>query len=265
MLARRGLLVAVALTAGCDGGAPRWDPIFLDGRAVAVAGDTLLAFTRQGDARITVRDRRTGATYARGENALTSPYHVQAQGGHWYVSDTEEGRSRIVVFSSDWELERELSLDDVAATPHQFAVLPDGRIVVEAPAGGLVTLTDDAPQPFAAAAASTRPAIIVAAGGGVLHAAHGTEIALYNENGNLRARRPWPWNERAYVTDLSVDWRGRIHALVGGDRDGSFRVFTLDRNTFEPIRWSEASAAATFVVGRLGELEPDSVGHWVER
>lgn len=258
--------LALALATACEPGGPRWDPIFLDGRAVTASGDTVLAFTLQGETRITVRDRRTGATYTRGENALMSPYHVQEQDGRWYVSDTREDQNRIVVFSSDWEVERVIPLDGVTSTPHQFAVLPDGRVVVEAPGGQLAVVTDDGARPFADVATGTRSALLVAASGGVLHAVPGEEIALYNENGNLRVRlRPWPWDESAYLADLVVDWRGRIHALLGGDRDGSFRAFTLDRNTFEPIRWSAASATATFVVGRLGELEPGEVEEWVGR
>lgn len=258
----------VGAIAGCKPTTPKWDPIFLDGRAVAAAGDTLLAFTHQGDPGITVRDRRTGAVYSRGASALASPYHVQELGGRWYVSDARAGEYRIVVFSSDWDVEREIPLAELTAVPHQFAVLPDGRIVLEGNDTTLIAIgtnRSDSIETFAHVEADARPGFLLAANGGVVYAAPGTSIVLFNEHGNIRWHAKWPWDDpNAFMADLAVDWRGRIHALLGGDEHGTFRAFTLDRNTGEPIRWSDASAKASFVVGRLGTLEPDSVEAWLE-
>lgn len=251
----------------CKPAAQSWDPIFLNGRAVAAAGDTLLAFTRLSDPGIMVRDRRTGAVYSRGGSALASPYQVQELGGHWYVSDARSGKYWIDVFSSDWDLERQIPLDGLTSVPHQFAVLPDGRIVLEANDTTLIAVDtdpDNSVEVFAHIEADARPGMLIAANGGVVYAAPGTSIILFNEHGNVRWHAQWPWNDNAYMADLAVDWRGRIHALLGGDQNGTFRAFTLDRNTGEPIRWSEPSATASFVVGRLGELQPDSIDTWVK-
>ncbi len=254
--------LAVALQAACAPGGSK-DLIFIDGRAVAAAGDTLLALTRQGDPSIIVRDRRTGAGYTRAEHALASPHHIQEQDGRWYVSDSEDGRAVIVVFSSLWEVERRIPVAEFATAPHQFAVLPDGRIVLETTGGRLIALSQDSVSTFALVEESTRTGLLIAALGGVLHAVPDRTVTLYNDRGNIRWRRPWPWGERAFVTDLAVDPQGRLHALAGEQGRDQFYAYSLDRNTGEPIRWSVPSRQATFVVGRLGEIEPDSAGNWI--
>lgn len=260
-------MLVVGAVVACESTTQNWDPVFLDGRAVAAAGDTLLAFTRTADASITVRDRRTGAVYSRGASALASPYQVQELGGRWYVSDSRAGKYRIVVFSSDWDLQREIPLDDLNSVPHQFAVLPDGRIVLEANDTTLVAVGTDpnnSVEVFTHIDADARPGMLLAANGGVVYAAPGTSVILFNEHGNVRWNAQWRWNDpNAFLANLAVDWRGRIHALLGGDQNGTFRIFTLGRDSGEPIRWSEPSATPSFVVGRLGELEPDSTATWV--
>ena len=84
-----GALWSVLVT-GCGAPSTSQDLIFVDGRAVASAGDSLLAIARQGERAITVRERETGAVFPRGEQALTSPHHVQERAGIWYVSDAAE-------------------------------------------------------------------------------------------------------------------------------------------------------------------------------
>ncbi len=238
--------------------------IFIDGRAVTASGDSLLAFTRQGTPEIVVRDRRSGAVYRRGTNTLLSPHHIQELDGRWYVSDVEEGAASVVVFSGQWDFERRIPVQGVAAAAHQFAVLPSGQVVVEAADQRLVAVGADSVTTFALVEGSDRTGLLVAALGGVLHAVPGRAITLYNAQGNIRWRLPWEWAEGVYVTDIAVDGQGRIHVLAGEARRNAFRCFTLSPTTGEVIRWSEESAAATFVVERLGELKPDSTAHWIE-
>jgi hypothetical protein len=237
--------------------------IFIDGRAVAASGDSLLAFTRQGTSEIVVRDRRSGAVYRRGTNTLLSPHHIQEMDGRWYVSDAEEGTASVVVFSGQWDFERRIAVQEVAAASHQFAVLPDGRIVVEATDQRLVSVGPDSATTFALVEPSDRTGLLVAALGGVLHAAPGRAVTLYNAQGNIRWRQPWDWAEGVYVTDVAVDGQGRIHVLAGEALRNTFRSFTLSPTTGEVIRWSEPGATATFVVERLGETRPDSTARWI--
>ena len=253
--------LAVALVAACDAPGPAEMLIFIDGRAVAASGDSLLAFTRQGTSEIVVRDRRSGALYRRGTNTLRSPHHIQELDGRWYVSDAEEGAASVVVFSAQWDVERRIPVQDVAAAPHQFAVLPDGRVVVEATEGRLLAVGPDSTSTFALVEQSDRTGLVVAAAGGVLHAVPKRTLTLYNAQGNIRWRLPWEWGEGVYVSDVAVDGQGRIHVLAGAP--GEFRSFTLSPTTGEVIRWSEPAAAATFVVERLGETKPDSTAHWI--
>lgn len=237
--------------------------IFIDGRAVTASGDSLLAFTRQGTSEIVVRDRRSGAVYRRGTNTLRSPHHIQELDGRWYVSDVEGGEASVVVFTPQWDLERRIPLHDVASAPHQFAVLPDGRIVVEASEQRLVAVGPDSTSTFALVEGSGRTGLLVAAAGGVLHAAPDRGITLYNAQGNIRWRLAWPWHEGTYVTDIAVDGQGRIHVLAGEARRNTFVCFTLSPITGEVIRWSVPGPAATFVVERMGEIKPDSTAHWI--
>jgi len=237
--------------------------IFIDGRAVAASGDTLLAFSRLGTSEIVVRDRRSGAVYRRGTNTLRSPHHIQELDGRWYVSDVEEGAASVVVFSGQWDPERRIPLRDVASAPHQFAVLPGGRVVVEATDGRLVAVGADSAATFALVEQSGRTGLLVAAAGGVLHAVPDRSITLYNAQGNIRWRLPWPWQEGAFVTDIAVDGQGRVHVLAGEELRNTFVCFSLSPTTGEVIRWSVPGPAATFIVERMGEIRPDSTAHWI--
>ncbi len=211
-----------------------------------------------------VRDRRTGAVYTRARNVLHSPHHIQENAGKWYVSDVETGRSSIVVFSTQWEVERRIPTDTIASAPHQFAVLTDGRIVVEAPGGRLAAISDDSVTTFALVEQSTRTGFVVAAQGGVLHVVPGRAMTLYNQNGNIRWRYRWRFSEAAYLTDLAADAQGRMHLLLGEEGTGQFFAFTLSNITGEVIRWSTPGPSATFVVERMGEIKPDSAARWIQ-
>ncbi len=264
MTVRRLMLgVLAAALAAC--GAPRSseDLIFVDGRAVAVAGDSLLVLTRQGTRGVLQRDRRTGAIDTIGAGILRSPQHLQEHQGQWYVSDVDRGRPSIAVFSADKEFQRRISLDDISSAAHQFAVLPDSRIVTESADGRLVALADDSTSTFAISERSSRTGLVIGALGGVIHAVPGWAITLYNEFGNIRWRLAWPWHERAFVTDLALDAHGRIHVLAGEEGTNVFVVFTLSPLTGEVVRWSARGPSATFVVDRLGNILPDSVERWL--
>jgi hypothetical protein len=234
---------------------------------VAASGDTLLAFTRQGTTEVTVRDRRSGAVYARGLNVLRSPRHIEERSGRWYVSDVDGARATIAVFTSLWEFERWIPVDEYASAAHEFAVLPDGRIVIEARDGRLVVMGTDSAETFALVEQSSRTGIVLGALGGVLHAVPDRAVTLYNELGNVRWRLPWPWHERAYVTDIAVDGQGRIHVLAGEETEAgrqSFVAFSLSPITGEVVRYSqEPGGSATFVVKRMGEVERDSAARWL--
>jgi len=259
-------VLAVALVAGCSTPGPPEALIFIDGRAVAASGDTLLAFSRQGTNEITVRDRRSGAVYARGTADLSSPHHIQEVGGTWYVSDVLEGRAEVVVFSPGWEVVRRIDLAGLASAPHQFAVLPDGRVVVEAADGRLTVVGEDGDSTFALVEQGPRTGLLAGARGGVLHGVPGISITLYNELGNIRWRLPWEWHEGTYATDMAVDGQGRVHILVGEETEfgrSSFVAFQLSPTTGEVIRWSQPSNAATYIVKRMGEILPDSSARWL--
>jgi hypothetical protein len=261
---RRWRLVALAaLVGGCAPGPPSQDPIFVEGRAVAVAGDSLLAVTRRGDGGIRVRDRRTGAVSVRAEAVLRSPHHLEEVGGRWYASDVDEqGGAWLVVFTSQWEVQQRIRLNTIATAPHQFAVLPDGRIVLEAPDGQLVALHREGVSTFATFEPGPRTGFLVGAQGGVLHAVPDRSYTLYNENGNVRWWREWEWREEAFVSDLATDARGRMHILLGEGQPGTFVAFTMSTTTGEIIRFSEPGPVATFGIERLGEIVPDEAARW---
>jgi hypothetical protein len=233
---------------------------------VAAAGDSVLAITRQAQSSIILRDRRTGAVYTRGAEVLHSPHHVQERDGTWYVSDVDDHGAWIVAFDAQWEVVERWRVDSVATAPHQFAVLPDGRIVVEGKNARLVAIRGDSLETFALFDPATRTGLLVAAQGGVIHAVPDRYITLYNANGNMRWRLPWQWHEEVFVNDLTVDPQSRIHMLAseGGARS-RFVCFTLSPTTGEVVRWSEPGSAATFLATRLGEIMPDSVDHWLQR
>lgn len=258
-----GLMVTVSLAA-CGAETSSLRPIFIEGRAVESVGDTMVAVTHQGTPGLLVRHLRTRTVDTLGAAVLRSPFHVQWMNGRWYVSDVETGRPMIVILQRDGQLERRIDLGDVTGTAHQFAVLPNGHIVVPARDRRLVELEDDTVTTFALTESDMRHGIVVAASGGVLHAVPDHTITLYNEFGNIRWRIDWPWLETAYVTDIAVDMRGRPHVIAGiPSEGGTFIVYSLTRETGEVWRWSDQLPVATFVVSALGEVVPDSASNWI--
>jgi hypothetical protein len=255
-----GSLLAVI---SCGNPTTQRNLIFVDGRGVAAIGDSMLAITRQGDPAILVRERRTGATYARGTQALTSPHHVQEHDGQWYVSDARGGEDWIVVFDAEWEVATEIRIDTLGATPHQFAILPSGDIVLEGHGARLLVVRGDSVATFAVFEPTQRTGFLSAASGGVLHAVPDRDVTLYNQNGNIRWKLPWQWEENAYLADLSVDARGRIHLLFGVPGERTFVCFSLSTPTGEVLRWSQPGPTSTFSVERLGEIHPDEVANWI--
>ncbi len=208
--------------------------------------------------------REGGAVDTLGADVLLGPVQIQELAGHWYVSDVEDGKSLLVILSASGEVVRRIALDTIASAPHQFAALPDGRVVVEAPDGRLVALSDTGVATFALTPDSpTRTGLLVAGHGGALHAVPDHFVTLYNENGNIRWRLEWPWDASAFVTDVAVDAQGRFHVIAGQEGREIFIVFTLSPTTGEVLRWSEPGPYATFVVSRLGNIEPDSAARWV--
>jgi hypothetical protein len=194
---------------------------------------------------------------------LTSPRHIQEFAGQCYVSDVIDGDAVIAVFSDRWEFTGSIGIDSVASVPHQFAILPNGGIVVESVDGRLLSIYGDSITTFALVESSARNGMLVAAQGGVIHTVPGKTVTLYNEKGHVRWRQSWPWHEGAFITDLSVDANGRVHVLAGEEGSDAFYAFTLSPITGEAVRWTAASSTATFVVERLGNIRPDSVGRWL--
>ena len=250
------------MLSACQRGPSGIQPIFVEGRAVTMAGDSLYAFTLSGRAELLVRNRMNGQTALIGKGVLHSPAHAQWFANEWYVSDVDNGKSLIVVLAPDGALRRRIPLERVTDTPHQFAVLQDGRIVVEGRSGKLVALKGNAASTFAVTEPSSRTGLLVAAAGGVLHAVPDQYITLYNEFGHIRWRIDWPWANTAYVSDLSVDYNGRIHVIAGVPSQGTFVVYTASPQTGEIVRWSIPGPKATFTVDPLGRLEPDEGGKW---
>ncbi|HXV87420.1 MAG TPA: hypothetical protein VD793_11995 [Gemmatimonadales bacterium] len=244
------------LLAACDTTAPEHS-IFTDGRATAPAGDSLLAVTRAGLAGVEILDRRTGMADTIGLGDLVSPLHVDFQQGRWYVSDVEGGRPSVAVFTADGRLERRYALWAHEATPHQLAVLPDGRLIVETP-GRLLALTGDSASPFVQFRPGTVTGFLISARGGVLHVLPDRHITLYNEFGSIRWRVDWPWDESLVVADLEVDSNGRIHILASVPVQGTFRVYTPTSTTGEIVLWSNASTFPSFTINKFGDLRPDS-------
>jgi len=237
--------------------------IFLDGRAVAPALDSVYAITESGTPALLLYYRRTGVLDTIGIGELSSPIHTQWLDDDWYVSDVVEGRPSIVVFGPDGAVTQRIDLGGVASSPHQFAVLPDKRIVVEGNDGRLVYLDGDSVVTFALSEQGARTGLVVAARGGVLHAVAGKLVTLYNGQGHIRWRIEWPWDSSIYGIDLAVDTQGRTHLLAGQENEQSFIVFGFSPTTGEVIRWSMEGPSATFVVGRMGEIYPDSASNWV--
>lgn len=248
---------------GCGTRTPLVDLIFVDGRAVAAAGDTLLGMTASGLQGLVILDRRTGSVDTIGQQQLVRPHHVQALDNKWYVSDVENGDAVVIRMDAGGHVEQRVPLGPLASMPHQFAVLPDGRIVVESPDGELLAVTKEGTETFALVEQGRRTGLLLAARGGVLHSVAGHSITLYNAQGHIRWRLNWLWREAAFVSDLAVDAPGRIYVIAGEEGRDGFVVFTLSPMTGEVVGWSDFGPYATFVVNRLGTISPDSTEAWL--
>lgn len=256
------VLVATGLAA-CQPRVTTQELIFIDGRAVEPVLDSVFAFTARGFPGMLLYHRRTGALDTIGAENLVSPVHAQWMNGFWYVSDVIDGRPSIVAFDPGGAVIRRIDLGGIASAPHQFAVLPDGRVVVEATDARLVAVNGDSVTTFALTEAGSRTGLVVAARGGVLHAVAGKLVTLYNGLGNIRWRIEWPWDDTIYGIDLAVDSQGRTQMLAGQETEQSFIVFGFSPTTGEVIRWSREGPSATFLVGRMGEVYPDHASNWV--
>ena len=262
-----GTLVGVLSATGCD---DRGNDaiVFFAGRAVETIGDSILAVTSSSDNALLVLDLNTNAIDTIGRGIIHSPFHVQFLDGRWYVSDVRDSKPAVRVFSratdGEWVLVRDIDLTDHTLVPHQFAVLPDGRVVVEANDDRLIAVSEDSVTTFALTESGPRPSIIVAARGGVLHAVPDRYITLYNGFGNIRWRTEWPWSSDAFVTDIAIDQRSRIHVLAGIPKvgEGLFRVYSLVGETGEVVWWSDPGERATFSVNFFGDVTADDTGRW---
>lgn len=233
--------------------------IFLNGRATVSIGDSLFVATSEG-AGLLVLDQTLRGVDTIGATVLSSPFHAQEMNGSLYVSDIVDGRPALVVFRQTpngmWEMVRQIGLGDITPLSHQFAVLPDERIIVEAPDDRLVALRGDTVTTFALTELGPRPSLLVGARGGVFHAVPDRSITLYNEFGHIRWRREWQWAETAFFSDVAVDAKGRIHMLAGVPSDETFIVYTIVGDTGEIERWSTPAPTATFEVTPFGEVLP---------
>ncbi len=256
---RSGLLALALVPAmACGPSGPWRQPIYIEGSPVLPLGDTAIAYTKVGVGGVLIRSRATGAIDTLGPGTLRSPFNVEFDGHRWYVSDIEEGRPSIAIFRADGSPEGRIDLSQLSATPHQFALLPDGRIVVEVPGGQLVAISGDSVSTFARFRPGPRPGLLKGARGGVLHAVADRHVTLYNQFGNIRWRIEWPWRESAYVTAISVDSNGRIHLIAGVPSEGTFIVYTLAAENGEVVRWSIPGPHASFTVDHFGEIRPDT-------
>ncbi len=249
-----GLVSATA----CGPSGPWRQPIYIEGRPVLALGDTAIAYTKLGVSGVLILNRSTGTIDTLGPGMLHSPFNLEFDGHRWYVSDIQEGRPSIAIFRADGSPERSIDLSRLSATPHQFAILPDGRIVLEVPGGELVAVAKDSVSSFARFRPGPRPGLLKGTRGGVLHAVADRDITLYNQFGNIRWRIDWPWRETAYVTAISVDANGRIHLIAGVPSEGTFVVYTLAAESGEVVRWSVPGPHASFTVDRFGEIRPDT-------
>jgi hypothetical protein len=258
------VVAVVMLTIGaCE--PPAVELVYLDGRAVEPVGDSLLSFTSESEQSLILLAIGSKEPTMLGSSELRSPVHVQQQNGDWYLSDVDDGNPVIVILGPDGTLKRRLHISSHTSLLHQFAILPDGRSVLQAKDSRLVVLDEDSVSTFALTEVGSRPSLITAAGGGVVHAVPDHHITLYNGFGNIRWRIDWPWRESAFVTDVSVDRLGRIHLIVSGEEPDTFIVFTIQQDTGEIVRWSVPGPYATFVVNVFGEVRPDSTDNWVRR
>ena len=264
MSARANLFLALAVAGlvGCGPSERRAWPIFVDGRAVAYAPDSALALTASGSPVVLLRHVDSAGVDTLGAGVLHSPLQVQRVGDTWFVSDVDGGQPMVVVFGTDGQVRRRIRLAGIVPVPHQFAALPDGRLVIES-GGRLVSLGEDSLALFADSVRGPKTGLLVAAGGGVVHALPDRFITYYNGFGRVRWRIDWPWAESAYVTDLAVDLNGRIHLIAGVPSDSTFVVYSLSNATGEVVRWSVPGPRATFVVDYLGTITPDDRRRWL--
>jgi len=258
-MSSRSLIAGVgvlALVTGCGAPTTTYEPVFLAGRAVAPVGDSLFAATSTRVAAVILYDRRGRPRDTLGLGLLSNPGRVQVRDGSTYVSDVAQGHPLIAEFGPDGALRRTIRLDGMASQAHQFAVLPDGGVVIESRDARLLVLRGDSAATFAPVEVGTRPSLLLGADGGVLHAIPDKMITLYNGFGHIRWRIDWPWQEAAFVADVALDRRGRIHFLVGDPATGTFTAPTLAPATGEVVRWSEPTSGNSFVVDRLGQVIP---------
>lgn len=258
---RRLLWMALAISA-CGGPPDSLGLVFYNGRAVTPYGDSLAGLTTQGVAGLLIYHHYAEHLDTIAWGVLQQPVHVETVNGRWFVSDVDSAGPSIKVLAHDGALLEEHSLRDIVATPHQFAVLPDARIVVETQQGSLAALRGDSLEEFALVEVGLRPSLLTGASGGVLHAIPDQHITLYNAFGHIRWRVEWPWAETAYVTDIAVDRNGRIHFIAGIPRDDTFVVYTMGREDGQILRWSEPGPYASFLVRLRGALEPVTDDPW---
>jgi hypothetical protein len=257
-----GVAGVLALLAGCDTPTPTVEPIFLAGRVVEPDGDSLFAVTARDAGALVIYDRAGRLRDTLGRGLLRSPDHVQIVGDAWYVSDVDEGRPEVVVLRRDGTLLRRVPLAGIASHAHQFAVLPDGAIVVEGRDGRLLAVRGDSVATFALVEVGRRPSLVVGVGGGVLLAVPDQTLTLYNGFGNIRWRVEWPWAETAFVSGIGVDSHGRIQIIAGVAADDTFIAYSIDPGTGEVVRWSAPETDPSFVVDRLGDVRR-AKGRWM--
>lgn len=260
-------LVVCVLTASllwaCSGRSKSLGLVYLNGRAVEAVGDSLLLMTTEGVGGIIVYGLRTNTVDTIGRDVLNAPFHIQALNGRWYVSDVLDGHPHVAVLTPDGKLEAYRDVDTITALPHQFAVLPDDRIILESRDGRLVGLQGDSIATFALVEAGTRPSLLAGVAGGVLHVVPLVHMTLYNQFGHIRWRIPWYWAETAFFTDIATDRQGRVHIIAGVPADEAFIVYTLGRNDGDVIQWSGLGPYATFTIQRNGSFRPDSAANWI--
>jgi hypothetical protein len=235
--------------------------ILLEGRAVAPAGDSILAITGSNIPGVLLFDRRTRTVDTLGAAGLESPAHIQWHENRWYVSDARDGLAWITVFGADGRVERDMNVDSITAVLHQFAVLPSGEIVLETRDDKLVALGENGIRTLALMEPSPRTGLLAAAQGGVLHLVPHKTITLYNELGKIRWRVDWEWDDTVFIIDISVDSQGRPNVLAGREGYDEFMVFGFSPFTGEVVRWQEGPSS-TFSVNRFGNIEPDQPTRW---
>ena len=255
---RPTLLLLTVMLVACERSVARPSPVFVEGRAVAPAGDSLYGIAAPSGPLLLMGGN--GVVDTLGVGVLRDPVTVQFTLDRWWVSDIASGQPGVVRLGGTDTLR--LSLGPDAAQPHEFAILPDGGLVYETRDQRLVVQRGDSTTTFAVVQVGDRPSLVVGAVGGVLHAVPGRHVSLYNAFGNVRWRIEWPWVETAHISAIAVDARSRIHVLSGVADEGTFIVYTIESTNGEVTRWSVPDSNATFVVDRLGEVTSDTRGRW---